>query len=99
MTETNIFKFRNWIYTKKIPNLEMEIRCIHFEEGETRTKSIVVDITNKKYVGRFTMWEDNSCVMELIDIESENNILFDRFEFSEFDDFKAKYNELLSFFT
>ncbi|CEN33445.1 immunity protein TriTu family protein [Capnocytophaga cynodegmi] len=97
--EKNIFKFRDWLVkTEKHSNLEPEISYIHFQENETRTKSIVIDLTNDKYVGRFTMWEDDSCVTELIEIETESNILFDRFDFSNLEDFKHKYNELLLFF-
>ncbi|ATA67571.1 hypothetical protein CGC48_02340 [Capnocytophaga cynodegmi] len=97
--EKNIFKFRDWLVkTEKHSNLEQEINYIHFEKNKTRTKSIVIDLTNDKYVGRFTMWEDDSCVTELIEIETENNILFCRFDSSNLEDFKRKYNELLLFF-
>lgn len=44
------------------------------------------------------MWEDDSCVTELIEIETESNILFDRFDFIDLEDFKRKYNELMLFF-
>lgn len=100
MTETNIFKFRRWIADfKQRPNLEREINYIHFEEAETLTKSIVIDLTTNEYIARFTMWEDDSCVSEVIEIASEKEIWCKRFEFSDFQDFQKEYSKLEAFLT
>ena len=35
-----------------------------------------VDIDNDTNLGRVTLWDDNSCVMEILNIKTENYLLY-----------------------
>ncbi|KAA8995607.1 hypothetical protein FJU30_23895 [Affinibrenneria salicis] len=42
------------------------------------TQSLVVDIENESDIARFTLWDDGSCMMEIIDVASGQYILDER---------------------
>ncbi|ELY2857480.1 hypothetical protein SMC92_004667 [Cronobacter dublinensis] len=55
------------------------------------SESIVIDFDNDRSVCRFTLWDDLSCMSEIMDVETGKYKLNQRDEFST-------YNELLGIF-
>lgn len=55
------------------------------------SNSIVIDFDNDRNISRFTLWDDLSCMSEIMDIGSGRYKLNQRDEFST-------YNELLDIF-
>ncbi|MWN90003.1 hypothetical protein GQ597_04685 [Gilliamella sp. Pra-s65] len=55
------------------------------------SESIVIDFENDIYIGRFTVWDDLSCMSEIIDLNTNQYKINKREEFTSF-------NELLSIF-
>lgn len=80
-------------------DIEVEIRKINFDVSETHLKkAITIDCVNDKYIGRFTTWDDNSCVAEIIEVESEKDILLKRYDFDTLSQLKFYYQHFLSLF-
>lgn len=50
-----------------------------------------VDIDNNINLGRVTLWEDNSCVMEVLHIATGNNLFSKRYEFTSFSELVEKF--------
>ncbi|CCP08167.1 hypothetical protein BN440_3162 [Erwinia amylovora MR1] len=46
------------------------------------TDSLVVDIDDENNIARFTAWDDNSCMLEVINIDSGDYIINERYETS-----------------
>lgn len=55
------------------------------------SESIVIDFENDIYIARFTVWDDLSCMSEIIDLNTEQYKINKREEFTSF-------NQLLSIF-
>lgn len=55
-----------------------------------------VDIDNDTNYGRVTLWDDNSCVMEILNTKTENCLLCERYEFTQFDELIEKFNNFYS---
>ena len=47
------------------------------------TDSLVVDIETEKQIARFTVWDDKSFVLEIMDIDTEKYIINERRKSSE----------------
>ncbi|MFD0710122.1 hypothetical protein C6H64_08785 [Photorhabdus luminescens] len=45
-------------------------------------ESLVVDIDTDKSIARFTVWDDLSCMLEILDVETEKYIINERRELS-----------------
>lgn len=65
-------------------------------ENTNYVHSMYVDIDNDINLGRVTLWDDNSCVMEISNIETENSMLCERYEFTSFDELIEKFNNFYS---
>lgn len=57
--------------------------------------SLTVDVDTKDKLARFTAWDDNSCVLEILDSKTGFYILNKRWEASNFEEL-AKCYELFS---
>lgn len=65
-------------------------------ENVEHVHSIYVDVDNDVNLGRVTLWDDGSCVMEILDIETEQCLLFKRYEFASFDELVKKFDYFYS---
>lgn len=81
-------------YIKKKLNNQSCTYTIH--ENTKYVHSMYVDIDSDTNLGRVTLWDDNSCVMEILNIETENCLLCERYEFTSFDELIEKFNNFYS---
>lgn len=65
-------------------------------ENTNYVHSMYVDLDNGTNLGRVTLWDDNSCVMEILNIKTENYLLCERYEFTSFDELIEKFNNFYS---
>lgn len=65
-------------------------------ENTNYVHSMYVDIDNDTNLGRVTLWDDNSCVMEILSIETENCLFSERYEFASFDALVEKFDNFYS---
>ncbi|WP_081296630.1 immunity protein TriTu family protein [Gilliamella sp. Choc6-1] len=97
-----IDEFYNWYLTLIPPNnCELEIQKINFGENildSILKRTIVIDITNDKYIGKFVVWDDNSCFFEIIEILSEKNVLHQRKDFNNLEELKILYKNIEKYF-
>ncbi|MCG8707912.1 hypothetical protein JHU04_001110 [Brenneria sp. 4F2] len=47
------------------------------------TSSLVADFENDNKIARFTVWDDMSCLLEIMDVNTGKYIVNDRVQFSE----------------
>lgn len=66
---------KNWILFHS--DYEVKINQNNF------TDSLVVDIETEKQIARFTVWDDKSFVLEIMDIDTEKYIINERRKSSE----------------
>lgn len=81
-------------YIKEQMNNQSCIYEIH--ENKTYVHSMYVDFDNDFNLGRMTLWEDNSCVMEILNIETGNSLFSERYEFTLFDELLKEYQKFYS---
>lgn len=97
-----IDEFYIWFLTLIPPNnCELEKQKINFGENildSTLKRTIVIDITNDNYIGKFVVWDDNSCFFELIEILSEKNVLHQRKDFNNLEELKTLYKNIEKYF-
>lgn len=65
-------------------------------ENTNHVHSMYVDIDNDINLGRITLWDDNSCVMEILSIETENCLFSERTELTSFDELVEKFDNFYS---
>lgn len=66
---------KNWILSHG--NYEVKINKNDF------TDSLVVDLETEKQIARFIVWDDKSCTLEIIDVNTEQYIINERRELSD----------------
>lgn len=90
--------FYNWILTLEVPiDCDLDIKQINFDGNtieSTLKKTIVIDVTNNKYIGKFVIWDDNSCFSELTEIDTGKDILHERLDFNNINELKLAYKAL-----
>ncbi|MCC8466943.1 immunity protein TriTu family protein [Photorhabdus bodei] len=59
-------------------------------------ESLVVDIDTDKSIARFTVWDDLSCMLEIMDIDTEKYILNERRELSSDEEVIEAFKEFHS---
>ena len=62
------------------------------------SSSVFINIDDANNIARFTVWDDNSCIMEAINIDSGEYIINERHEIKDLEDFIKlfrKFNDLL----
>lgn len=60
---------------------------------EELTKSIIVDIDNDENLARFIFWDDNSCMLESMNVNTGEYILNERKDLSCFEEFIEAYRK------
>ncbi|MCS6726574.1 immunity protein TriTu family protein [Proteus mirabilis] len=60
------------------------------------TESLVVDIDTDKSIARFTVWDGLSCMLEIMDIDTEKYILNERRELSSDEEVIKAFKEFHS---
>lgn len=65
-------------------------------ENTNYVHSIYVDIDNDINLGRVTLWDDNSCVMEILSIETGSCLFSERYEFTSFDEMIEEFHHFYS---
>ena len=71
-------------YIKEHINNQLCTYIIH--ENMNYLHSMYVDIDNDTNLGRVTLWEDNSCTMEILSIETGSYLFSERYEFASFNE-------------
>ena len=93
--------FRDWLLTLNIlDNCELKIKKENFDTNidSTLKNTIVIDIANSRYIGKFVAWDDNSCFIEILEIASGKSILHERFDFNNLNELKSKCKIFLTYF-
>ncbi|ECH9259086.1 hypothetical protein AVA06_001009 [Salmonella enterica subsp. enterica] len=80
-------KFEQWVnkYT---------VHTVIYNNNEL-SNSIVIDFENDRYISRFTVWDDLSCMSEVMDVDTGLYKLNKRNEFSTFDELLDIFNIFL----
>lgn len=65
-------------------------------ENMNYVHSMYVDIDNDTNLGRVTLWDDNSCTMEILSVETANCLFSERYEFASFDELVRKFDNFYS---
>ena len=80
-------KFEQWVnkYT---------VYTVDYNKNEL-SNSIVIDFENDHYISRFTVWDDLSCMSEVLDVDTGLYKLNKRNEFSTFDELLDIFNVFL----
>lgn len=80
---------KNWI----LSHSDYEVRINNNE----LTTSLVVDFEDKNKIARFTVWDDKSCVLEIMDIDTEKYIINEGRELSGISEIIDSFKEFCSF--
>ena len=80
-----IRQFSDYLSAKNYPtNLKVMKKEINFEEDledSTQKMAICLDVENDKYIGRFIVWEDNSCFLEMMKFDTTQTVIHKRVDF------------------
>ncbi|KGA38964.1 hypothetical protein KU75_25570 [Pectobacterium odoriferum] len=55
--------------------------------------SLVVDFEDENNIARFTVWDDKSCMLEIINVDTEKYIINERRELSEITEIIESFKE------
>ncbi|MGG5508266.1 MULTISPECIES: immunity protein TriTu family protein [unclassified Myroides] len=94
-------EFYDWVLSLEvIDRLVIDIKKLNFNEKSNNSmkKTIVLDMENDFYIGKYIIWEDNSCFVELIEVDSENQILHERKDCCNLEELKSQYKKIYFFF-
>ncbi|GAS74957.1 hypothetical protein NGUA41_02141 [Salmonella enterica] len=80
-------KFEHWLINNASYNFS--------HNTNTLSESMVIDIENEKYIARFTVWDDLSCMSEVMDADTGDYKMNRRTEFSTFDKLLDTFNMFL----
>ncbi len=96
-----IHEFYDWLLVQSYSDeIKIDITPLHFNEvmdNEQLKETICIDIENDKYLGKFVIWDDNSCFYELMDIKTTSTILHDRIDFNSLNELKSIYNNFIQY--
>ncbi|MBA5238290.1 hypothetical protein H2Y54_17355 [Pectobacterium aroidearum] len=84
-----LIEIKNWILSNSAHQVEMN-------ENEY-TSSLVVDFENENKIARFTVWDDKSCMLEVMDVDSGKYIINERRELSEISEIIESFKEFNDF--
>ncbi|WP_445326633.1 immunity protein TriTu family protein [Scandinavium hiltneri] len=70
-----LLSFNDWVL------VNTNYRCIvnHNELSD----SVVIDVDTDKYIARFTVWDDKSCMSEIIKVDTGDYLINKRNEFND----------------
>lgn len=78
-------KFELWLHE------QTDYKSVYHENE--LTDSLVIDFENDNYIARFTVWDDFSCMSEVMLVDSGKYKLNKRNEFSSFDELLCVFTE------
>ncbi|KGA27993.1 MULTISPECIES: immunity protein TriTu family protein [Pectobacterium] len=84
-----LVEIKNWILSNSTHQVEMN-------ESEY-TSSLVVDFENENKIARFTVWDDKSCMLEVMDVDTGGYIINERRELSEISEIIESFKEFNDF--
>ncbi|MEQ9842916.1 immunity protein TriTu family protein [Pectobacterium brasiliense] len=84
-----LIEIKNWILSNSTHQVEMN-------ENEY-TSSLVVDFENENKIARFTVWDDKSCMLEVMDVDTGKYIINERRELSETSEIIESFKEFNDF--
>lgn len=73
-----LIKFESW--------LRDNTSYVFTHNINTLSESMFIDVENEEYIARFTVWDDLSCMSEVMSINTGKYKLDKRNEFSTFDE-------------
>lgn len=80
-------KFILWVQE----NTDHNIKC----NTNTLSTSIVIDFENDTYIARFTVWDDLSCMSEVICVETGDYKLNQRNELHDYESLRRIFNDFM----
>ncbi|MDE1485667.1 hypothetical protein KKJ06_20980 [Xenorhabdus bovienii] len=83
--QKNILTIKNWI----VSNYGYEVII----NNNDLTESLVVDIEDERNIARFTAWDDRSCMLEIINVDTEQYIINERRELASDDEILEAFKE------
>ncbi|MFJ5359037.1 hypothetical protein [Pectobacterium sp. CHL-2024] len=84
-----LIEIKNWILSNSTHQVEMN-------ESEY-TSSLAVDFENESKIARFTVWDDKSCMLEVIGIDTGKYIINERKELSEISEIIESFKDFNDF--
>ncbi|QXI46007.1 MULTISPECIES: immunity protein TriTu family protein [Pseudomonas] len=70
-------------------------RMLDLNENELST-SAVINVDDECNLARLTLWDDDSCVIEAIDVESGDYIINERYEIKDLQGFIEIFGKFIS---
>lgn len=96
-----VHEFYDWLLAKSYTDkIIINVTPLHFNEvpvDEQQKETICIDIESDCYLGKFVVWDDNSCFYELMDIETATTILHNRIDFLSFDELVSIYDGFIKY--
>ncbi|EDO3440320.1 hypothetical protein C0O58_20465 [Salmonella enterica subsp. enterica serovar Typhimurium] len=80
-------KFKLWV------SKHTDYTVIHNEND--LSSSIIIDFEDDRYISRFTVWDDLSCMSEVMDVDTGLYKLNKRNEFSTFDELLDIFDDFM----
>jgi len=77
----------SWI----LKNFDYDVK-INYNEY---TDSLAVEFENKKKIARFVLWDDRSCMIEIIDVDMEKYLINERRELNDNLDVMDSFREFV----
>ena len=94
-----VHEFYDWLQNQSYPDtINVDIKVLNLNETSIDNqfkKTICVNFENNSYIGRFIVWDDNSCFFELMKIETETTLLHDRIDFMSLAELKSIYGNFI----
>jgi len=84
-------EIENWI----LKNFDYNTRT----NNNDYTNSLTIEFENKTRIARFTLWDDKSCMIEIINIDTEKYIINERRELENHSDIEASFKEFVNLLT
>ncbi|WP_445582684.1 immunity protein TriTu family protein [Scandinavium lactucae] len=86
-----LLNFNDWILKNT------NYKCV--VNNNELSDSIVIDVDTDKYIARFTVWDDKSCMSEIIEVNTGEYLINKRSEFNDLNELLCLFhifNELLN---
>jgi len=80
-------EIENWI----LKNFDYDVKTNHNDH----TDSLVVEFENEKKIARFILWSDRSCMIEIINVDTEKYIINQRKELDDCSDIETSFREFV----
>ena len=101
--EMIIDDFYRWLLTLEFPAYcRVNIKKVNFENNaldhDGLKRTLVIDFDNDIIIGKFVVWDDNSCFTELIDGHSTESVIHERFDFKTIKELQMSFQSILTIF-